>query len=93
MPARRISCLFFAALGLLCLGFSPIILTDADIPKCGLTSHQVAAMASMPLPEISAASCILVNPSTGQILHAHNEHVRRAPASFVKIVTALGDSS
>ncbi|MFO7917670.1 MAG: serine hydrolase [Anaerolineae bacterium] len=43
----------------------------------------------MSLPEISAVSYILVNPSTGQILEAHNEHVRRSPASLVKIVTAL----
>jgi D-alanyl-D-alanine carboxypeptidase (penicillin-binding protein 5/6) len=89
MLARRISYLFFAALGTLCLGFSPVILTDADIPRCGLTSHQVTAMKPMPLPDISAAACILVNPSTGEILHADNEHVRHSPASLVKIVTAL----
>ncbi|MFP3896735.1 MAG: D-alanyl-D-alanine carboxypeptidase family protein [Anaerolineales bacterium] len=89
MLARRLSCLFFAVLNIFCLGFSPVILSDADIPRCGLTSHQIVAMRQMSLPEISAASYILVNTSTGQILQAHNEHARRAPASLVKIVTAL----
>lgn len=89
MLARRLSCLFFAVLSIFCLGFSPAILSDADIPRCGLTYHQIVTMKRMSLPEISAASYILVNPSTGQIIQAHDEHVRRAPASLVKIVTAL----
>ncbi len=89
MPARRISCLFFVFFNIFCLGFSPVILSDADIPRCGLTSHQIKAVRQVPLPEISAASYILVNTSTGQILQGRNEHVRRAPASLVKIVTAM----
>ncbi|MEA3407174.1 MAG: D-alanyl-D-alanine carboxypeptidase family protein [Chloroflexota bacterium] len=89
MRARRISCLFFAVLGTFCLGFGPAILTDADTPRCGLTPHQMMIMEQIAPPEISAASYILVNPSTGQILQARNEDVRRSPASLVKIVTAL----
>ena len=40
-------------------------------------------------PPIYAASAILLEATTGTILYAHNEHVRRAPASTTKIMTAL----
>lgn len=40
-------------------------------------------------PAIYAASAILLEATTGAILYAHNEHVRRAPASTTKIMTAL----
>ncbi len=38
---------------------------------------------------ISAQAAILVENSTGTILYAKNEHVRRAPASTTKVLTAL----
>lgn len=40
-------------------------------------------------PRIHAASAILLEATTGTILYAHNEHVRRAPASTTKIMTAV----
>lgn len=40
-------------------------------------------------PPIYAASAVLLERTTGTILYAHNEHVRRAPASTTKIMTAL----
>jgi len=43
----------------------------------------------MAVPEISAASAIVVNLTIGQVLYARNEHARRAPASLVKLVTAM----
>lgn len=46
-------------------------------------------MYRLPVPQVSAASALLVNTTTGQILHAHNEHQRRAPASLVKTMTAM----
>jgi D-alanyl-D-alanine carboxypeptidase (penicillin-binding protein 5/6) len=45
--------------------------------------RQVAA------PDVTAVSAILADFATGQILYAHNEHERRAPASLTKIVTAI----
>lgn len=38
---------------------------------------------------VSAESAILIENTTGTILFAKNEHVRRAPASTTKILTAL----
>lgn len=40
-------------------------------------------------PRLSAASAVLLEAATGTILYARNEHVRRAPASTTKIMTAL----
>ena len=40
-------------------------------------------------PSLSAASAVLLEATTGTILYARNEHVRRAPASTTKIMTAL----
>lgn len=39
--------------------------------------------------DISAEAAILVENSTGTVLYAKNEHIRRAPASTTKILTAL----
>ncbi len=40
-------------------------------------------------PPLSAASAVLLEATTGTILYAHEEHLRRAPASTTKIMTAL----
>lgn len=40
-------------------------------------------------PSISASSAILLEGTTGTVLYAKNEHVRRPPASTTKILTAL----
>ncbi|HHV94275.1 MAG TPA: D-alanyl-D-alanine carboxypeptidase [Firmicutes bacterium] len=40
-------------------------------------------------PEISATSAILLEGTTGTVLYAKNEHIRRPPASTTKILTAL----
>ncbi|MGE5529010.1 MAG: D-alanyl-D-alanine carboxypeptidase family protein [Patescibacteria group bacterium] len=40
-------------------------------------------------PRLSAASAVLLEAATSTILYAHDEHVRRAPASTTKIMTAL----
>ncbi|NLG84230.1 MAG: D-alanyl-D-alanine carboxypeptidase [Firmicutes bacterium] len=49
----------------------------------------VYAPATPGAPYVSAASAVLLEATTGTILYAKNEHVRRAPASTTKIVTAL----
>jgi len=41
------------------------------------------------LPNLTAASAMLINTTTGEILYAHTERERRAPASLIKLVTAL----
>lgn len=40
-------------------------------------------------PRIDAASFVLLEATTGTVLYAKDEHVRRAPASTTKIMTAL----
>ena len=40
-------------------------------------------------PAISATSAILLEGTTGTVLYAKNEHIRRPPASTTKILTAL----
>lgn len=40
-------------------------------------------------PYLGAASAILIDNETGTVLYARNEHVRRAPASTTKILTAI----
>lgn len=42
-----------------------------------------------PSPKLSAAAAVLMDAETGHVLYALNPHVRRAPASLTKIVTAL----
>ena len=72
-----------------CMAFGPPVLTDADIPRQGLTLHQLCALRHVPAPELGAASAILVNTTTGQVVYSLNETERRAPASLSKIVTAI----
>ena len=54
-----------------------------------MTLHQIRALRQLPVPQISAPSAILVSTTTGEILYARNEHERRAPASLVKVLTAI----
>lgn len=88
-PTRLL--LLVAAVVAACLGagFGPPVLTDADVPQRLVTRHQLTAWRDDTCPYVTAAASLLVNVSTGQILCAQNEHERRAPASFVKVATAL----
>jgi D-alanyl-D-alanine carboxypeptidase (penicillin-binding protein 5/6) len=76
-------------LSLSCLGFGPPVLTDADVPTRWVTQQQLAAVRHTAPPHIEAEAALLADVATGQILYAHNEHERRAPASLTKIVTAM----
>ncbi|MGI5852834.1 MAG: D-alanyl-D-alanine carboxypeptidase family protein [Bacillota bacterium] len=40
-------------------------------------------------PKVTADSAVLIDEESGAIMFAKNEHIRRAPASTTKIVTAL----
>jgi serine-type D-Ala-D-Ala carboxypeptidase (penicillin-binding protein 5/6) len=71
------------------LGFGPPRLADSDVARMSLTPQQIVLMRSAPVPELTAAAALLVNPTTGQVLYAHNEHARRAPGSLTKLITAL----
>ncbi|NLG49484.1 MAG: D-alanyl-D-alanine carboxypeptidase [Chloroflexi bacterium] len=64
-------------------------MTDSDIPRQPLTLPQLRGWQELPVPQISAAAAILVDSNTGEILYALNEHDRRAPASLVKLMTAM----
>jgi D-alanyl-D-alanine carboxypeptidase (penicillin-binding protein 5/6) len=86
---RRFAWCVLIALCMPCLAFGPAQLAESDLPGGHYTLQQIAAMRPVARPEVGAASAILVNPTTGQILYALNEHERRAPASLTKIVTAV----
>jgi D-alanyl-D-alanine carboxypeptidase (penicillin-binding protein 5/6) len=89
MPARRLLVVPLIIATLLCSGFGPAALTESDLARRPVTPSQLRAWRMDACPQIGAASYMLISPTTGQILCAHNEHERRAPASLVKIVTAL----
>ncbi|NLY29105.1 MAG: D-alanyl-D-alanine carboxypeptidase, partial [Firmicutes bacterium] len=40
-------------------------------------------------PTVTATSAVLLEGTTGTVLYAKNEHIRRPPASTTKILTAL----
>lgn len=40
-------------------------------------------------PQLTASSAVLLEATTGTVLYAKNEHVRRPPASTTKILTAI----
>jgi len=88
MP-RSFLMLLLGLCALLSLGFGPPSLTESDLGLRALTPQQVALMRDEPVPTITAASALLANPTTGQIIVAQNEHARRAPASLTKLVTAI----
>lgn len=89
MRSQRVSWLLVSVLSCLCTAFGPPVLTDSDVFRRTLTVHQIRSMYELPVPELSAASALLVNTTTGEMLYAHNEHQRRAPASLVKMMTAM----
>jgi len=89
MPSRRTMLWLLGLLSLCCLGFGPPMLTDADVPTRWVTPEQLAAVHQVEPPQISAEAALLADVATGQVLYAHNEHERRAPASLAKIVTAM----
>jgi serine-type D-Ala-D-Ala carboxypeptidase (penicillin-binding protein 5/6) len=81
--------LVIAILVCFCSGFGPPVLTNSDLAHNTLAPEQLRVMQPAPLPETSAQAAILVDLVTGRILYANNEHVRRAPASITKLVSAV----
>ncbi|KVQ34472.1 hypothetical protein WK03_38550 [Burkholderia cepacia] len=51
-------------------------------------ASRVPLTSSLPLPGVSAASWLLVDGESGQILLAHDPDLRREPASLTKLMTA-----
>ncbi len=89
MLSKRAAFIILSMLSCFCLAFGPPRLVDSDYAQRGLTRQQLRAMRPVPLPSVSAASVLMVNMSNGQVILAHNEHERRAPASLTKLVTAM----
>jgi serine-type D-Ala-D-Ala carboxypeptidase (penicillin-binding protein 5/6) len=89
MPPRRLAWLLIGVLSCLSMAFGPAVLTDGDLPRRRLSPQQLRTMRQVPMPQVAAASVMLVDVASGQVLYARNERERRAPASLVKIVTAL----
>jgi len=89
MRHRRIPLVALILASLLCVGFGPPAITESDLAERAITPSQLRAWRDTRCPAITAEAYIVVSPTTGQVLCAANEHVRRAPASLVKIATAL----
>ena len=46
-------------------------------------------IASAAVPDIKARASVLIDAKTGQVLHEKSSHLRSAPASTTKIMTAI----
>ncbi len=57
--------------------------------QLGSTGIVVDAPGADPLPKIAAASWVLADLETGEVLAAKDPHGRHRPASILKILTAL----
>ena len=89
MRSRRAAWCLVACLCCLSMAFGPSRLTNGDLAYRTLTPSQLTTLGESLPPETGAASAMLVDLATGQILYANNEHERRAPASLTKLVTAM----
>lgn len=82
--------IWLLVLCLFCTGFGPPVLSDGGYPPMRLGPDEVAALAAAHRPPpISAASALVVDLDTDQVLYASNPHLPLPPASTVKIMTAL----
>ncbi len=70
-------------------GFAWAGFTDADIPTLVIGDAQLRLMEPAPKPDISAVSAIAVDVSTGTVLYEKDPERPMAPASTVKLMTAL----
>jgi D-alanyl-D-alanine carboxypeptidase (penicillin-binding protein 5/6) len=74
-------------------GFSPVVVTPGDAAAWAVSREYLSGLRQPQAPEVTAAGYILVNPTTGQIVLAHEEHARLAPASLTKIMTFMTATS
>jgi serine-type D-Ala-D-Ala carboxypeptidase (penicillin-binding protein 5/6) len=58
-------------------------------PSLDSTGLVLDAPGAKPLPKLSAASFLLADLDTGEVLAAHNAHGRLRPASTLKVLTAV----
>ena len=70
------------------LGFGPA-LVDRDDPQMALGDTALQQLSAGGLPDTRAAAELIMDCETGEVLFEINAHVRRAPASITKIMTAL----
>lgn len=74
---------------LLTVGFAWAGLTDADRPTLIIGEGRLRLMEPSPKPQVTAAAAIAVDVNTGTVLFEKEADSRRAPASTVKLMTAL----
>lgn len=77
--------LLLAALG----GLEPYLPVGSGYRRIERYPPLVYLPESGPSPRINAGAAILVEAVSGMILYAKNEHMRKAPASTTKIMTAI----
>jgi D-alanyl-D-alanine carboxypeptidase (penicillin-binding protein 5/6) len=92
---RRRARLSVAALAVAALVAGPAGSASADEgevvggPALGTSGFAVDAPGATPLPRLTAASYLLADIDSGEILAAHNPHGRLRPASTLKLLTAI----
>jgi serine-type D-Ala-D-Ala carboxypeptidase (penicillin-binding protein 5/6) len=88
LRAALLVCLLFGSLAT--AGFGPPVISDGGYPPVRLYPDQIAALESQNRPPvITAASALLLDVDSGQVLFALNPDQPLPPASTAKIITAL----
>jgi serine-type D-Ala-D-Ala carboxypeptidase (penicillin-binding protein 5/6) len=66
---------------------SPSVLGGQALAARGIVVHRASGVAA--LPAITATAFLVADATTGQILAARNVHLKLAPASTLKVLTAI----
>lgn len=81
--------LWFCLLAM-CVGFGPPVLTDGDRPALRLAPENVDALVRVrDVPNVTAASALVVDLKSGLALYEKAAAEARPPASMAKLMTAL----
>jgi D-alanyl-D-alanine carboxypeptidase len=86
---RLLSIVLLLLIGFAATGFGPPALIPADDLDGRITVDVVASVRSATPPEVAASSYVIVDGRTATMVHGKQERQRRAPASSVKLMTAL----
>jgi len=71
------------------LGFAPPSVTESDDARTPISGHQLHLLLEGAPPEFNGGSALIMDMATGKVVFALNAHVRIAPASTTKIMTAI----
>ena len=70
-------------------GFGPPKLVESDGGKVPLYAGQLPFVKETIPPELAGKAALIMDFSSGRVVHQRNERLRRPPASITKIMTAI----